>query len=390
MFLIFNTHVRFTFNTGLRQPSPVEEPQNYQIRDILFTRNSTNVRGGCVRELTPRTTSAYTNKKSPIIKLLQLRTKHGDHNPTPSMDINWVRAQYPTQFLETYDRQTPDTHSTSTILSINKFITNKFDPKRPVAVEKTHPACRELFLKQTFAWRKGRLSTHRYKTLVRFGKSLNFAGHGKGLLFKLVKIGTLAREQCNVGAFNLYQPERARKWGHIYSTFRAEFVRAKRRDIRRSLRRKLTQSLLNSRLEKEKRSYGKESPAIDKSSVDFSIQFENFVVVTQPTLAFFPEKKRSFKKKKKIFILKHTLRIAKAKNRLGKLFSIVKHLYFRWKRRHNRTDVSKGVLEFAFKELIYFPRNQIRTSKIQIHEQIGRDAVNDIIFRRRLSSVKIS
>lgn len=199
-------------------------------------------------------------------------------------------------------------------------------------MEKVHPACRDLFLKQTFAWRKGRLGVHHYKTLVRFGKSLNFTGHGKGLLFKLAKIGTLSREQCNTKAFNLYQPQRARKWAHIYSKFSAGTAKAKKRRDRRTrhiLRLGLTRDFLNNRLRRGRRGYNKESLTIDKSSVDFSIQFENFVVVTQPTLAFFPEKKRSFKKKKKIFVLKHTLRIAKSKNRLGKLFSIVKHLYFR-------------------------------------------------------------
>lgn len=68
---------------------------------------------------------------------------------------------------------------------------------------------------------------------------------------------------------------------------------------------------------------------VNKLSVDFSIHFENYSAINQPTLSFFPIKRRSYKKKKKIMLLKHELKITKATNRFGKLMSIVKNLYFR-------------------------------------------------------------
>lgn len=126
----------------------------------------------------------------------------------------------------------------------------------------------------------------------------------------------------------------------------------------------------------------------DKKHVDFSYLFEDYISVTQPTLAFFPIKRRSYKKKKKIYLLKHVLKIAQAKNRLGKLYSIVKHNYFRWKRRRNRRNFKRGLIEFCIKELATFPHNKIQKHKSITHERIGRDAVNEIIFRRRLESAR--
>jgi hypothetical protein len=126
----------------------------------------------------------------------------------------------------------------------------------------------------------------------------------------------------------------------------------------------------------------------DKTKVDFSYLFEDYISVTQPTLAFYPIKRRSYKKKKKIFLLKHVLKIAKPKNRLGKLYSIIKHNYFRWKRRRNRRNFTRGLIEFCIKELAMFPQNPTQKYKGLTHEKIGRDAVNEIIFRRRLESAR--
>jgi hypothetical protein len=221
-------------------------------------------------------------------------------------------------------------------------------------------------------------------------------------------LGTRAKEQYHQKSKTLNQPNKYRRWRRRYTTY----IKAKKSlltqlsrlrlppiKLRRKKARRLKEIL---RVKKQeilkpwrpllptyrRLGYSESGAIFAKEGTDFSIQFENFVVVTQPTLAFYPIKRRSYKKKKKIYILKHALKIAKPKNRLGKLFSIIKHLYFRWKRRHNRIDVQKGLLEFTFKELVYFPNNQTRLAKVDTHERIGRDAVNDIIFRRRLETAQ--
>jgi hypothetical protein len=127
-----------------------------------------------------------------------------------------------------------------------------------------------------------------------------------------------------------------------------------------------------------------------KAGMDFSKEFEKFVRVTQPTLAFFIIKRRSYKKKKKIFILKHALKVAKPKNRTGKLFGIIKHTYFRNKRRKNRPGMQKIFHELIAKEVTSPKKSRIRKFKAQAHETIGRDAVNDLVFRRRLDNARSS
>ena len=82
--------------------------------------------------------------------------------------------------------------------------------------------------------------------------------------------------------------------------------------------------------------------------------------------------------------MNHTLKITKPQNRTGKLLSVVKHIYFRLKRRHKTGDYPEQARRFVRTEVLKQPKNRLNKRRKAVHEDFGKDAVSEMIFRRRL------
>lgn len=261
----------------------------------------------------------------------------------------------------------------------------------------------------TRARRKNLVPDHYYRTSQRVGKSLNFRGHSRRFSTKLMELGTGVHELANKRFYLRTARSRKLKGGKNSQAPHFNNAEVEERVWRWSLRLRPQSHTTDTsdprvypsvigkhslRYKCDKRYTRMNSQWVGwrldktpKTHVDFSIHFENYAAINQPTLSFFPIKRRSYKKKKKIFLLKHELKITKATNRFGKLMSIVKHIYFRWKRRRGLRNWERGMRAFAVKEVLFTPNNPISRYKSLTHERIGRDAVNTIIFRRRLENV---
>jgi hypothetical protein len=83
--------------------------------------------------------------------------------------------------------------------------------RRPKQSQTAPRVNKYFFNDQTWAYKKGKIPTHHYRTVLKMGKSLNFKGHTRGYVYKLVNLGTRAKEQYHQKSKTLNQPNKYRR-----------------------------------------------------------------------------------------------------------------------------------------------------------------------------------
>lgn len=227
-------------------------------------------------------------------------------------------------------------------------------------VQESHVSRETWLFHQRQTWR-GLTKPYSLKTLSKFGKHLNFTGKHRGMFFYIAKIGTFMSLNRHRSKSKKKKKPQGKLWRLLPKEIQAYNYRSKK-----------------------SREYDSREPMFNKPQLNFTFFFEKFIRSNQPTLAFFPIKKRSYKKKKKIFIMNHALKIAKPQNRIGKLFSIIKHTYFRLKRRHKSGDYKRRTARFVHNEVFTQPNNRINRHKQTVHEDFGKEVISNMLLHRRL------
>lgn len=107
--------------------------------------------------------------------------------------------------------------------------------------------------------------------------------------------------------------------------------------------------------------------------------FSRYVRVTQPILAYYLIRKRSYLKKRKVYINKFTLRIAKDFNRPSKLFHQVKSIFFRHRNRKTAGSLDFSTHNFLQKEFCRPGNSPLFKKKIKIYSVKGHESMNELL-----------
>ena len=107
--------------------------------------------------------------------------------------------------------------------------------------------------------------------------------------------------------------------------------------------------------------------------------FLRYVKVTKPAMVYYIVKKRSFLKKRKIFLTSFKLKMIKDFNREGKLFSMVKSLYMDGKTRRLRAGLKNSTDVFLDKEVYKVGKSDLLRKQKSVYNRSGHEAINDVL-----------
>ena len=111
--------------------------------------------------------------------------------------------------------------------------------------------------------------------------------------------------------------------------------------------------------------------------------FYIYVERTKPQMAYFLIRRRSYRKKRKIFVNKFILKIAKRSNQGGKLVFLIKSIFFRGKNRSKKGKLGRNLRRFIIKEVLLPYRSMLYKKKSSIYEKVGADSMNNLLLRNR-------
>lgn len=112
--------------------------------------------------------------------------------------------------------------------------------------------------------------------------------------------------------------------------------------------------------------------------------FQFYIGVTQPILAFYLIKKRSFKKKKKINKIVYNLRLASKFRRRNKLMHQVKSVFFKGPNRRSVGHLKYSTLSFFKNEFFNTSESTFMKKKQKLYEVTGGEVMNNIIHNERV------
>lgn len=111
--------------------------------------------------------------------------------------------------------------------------------------------------------------------------------------------------------------------------------------------------------------------------------FQTYVNYTKPIIAYYLNRQRSYKKKRKTYISKYRIMVAKRPNRLGKLFMSVKSIFFKGFTRKKQTCLNSRLMFFFTAEVFEAPKNILHSKKNTIYNKSTENVVNDLILKYR-------
>ena len=111
--------------------------------------------------------------------------------------------------------------------------------------------------------------------------------------------------------------------------------------------------------------------------------FQTYVNYTKPIIAYYLNRQRSYKKKRKTYISKYRVMVAKRPNRLGKLFMSVKCIFFKGFTRKKQTCLNSRLMFFFTTEVFEAPKNILHSKKNTIYNKSTENVVNDLILKYR-------
>ena len=109
--------------------------------------------------------------------------------------------------------------------------------------------------------------------------------------------------------------------------------------------------------------------------------FTTYIKQTRPVLAYYLVRKRSYLKKRKVFINSFKLKIAKDFNRNGKLFHQIKTIFFRSRNRKTAGSIEESTKKFISSELFKTGNSSLLKKKIHIYKRHGHDSMNELLFK---------
>jgi len=112
--------------------------------------------------------------------------------------------------------------------------------------------------------------------------------------------------------------------------------------------------------------------------------FQFYISVTQPVLAFYLIKRRSFKRKRKINKLSYTLKLASKFRRRNKLMHQIKSVFFRGPNRRSVGHLRYSTLSFFKEEFFKTNKSTFMQKKQRIYEATGGEVMNNIIHNERV------
>ena len=132
----------------------------------------------------------------------------------------------------------------------------------------------------------------------------------------------------------------------------------------------------NSNFDHQKYLYRRITGMQQKDLIDV---FLRYVKVTKPAMVYYIVKKRSFLKKRKIFLTSFKLKMIKDFNREGKLFSMIKSLYMDGKTRRVRAGLKNSTDIFLDKEVYKVGKSDLLRKQKSVYDRSGHEAINDIL-----------
>lgn len=112
--------------------------------------------------------------------------------------------------------------------------------------------------------------------------------------------------------------------------------------------------------------------------------FRAYIILTEPVLAFFLIKKRSFKRNKKIYKINYSLKMAYGLRRRNKLFQQVKAVFFTSLTRRSKGHLRYSTLSFLYKEVMKMGYSTLVKNKRRVYNRYGVDVMNDILHNEKV------
>lgn len=112
--------------------------------------------------------------------------------------------------------------------------------------------------------------------------------------------------------------------------------------------------------------------------------FRAYIILTEPVLAYFLIKKRSFKRNKKIYKINYNLKMAYGFRRRNKLFQQVKSVFFTSLTRRSMGHLRYSTLSFLYKEVMKMGYSRLVRNKRRVYNRYGVDVMNDILHNEKV------
>ena len=111
--------------------------------------------------------------------------------------------------------------------------------------------------------------------------------------------------------------------------------------------------------------------------------FSVYCRLTKPILAFYLFRKRSFKRKRKVFLNRFFLKMAKPNNSFGKLAHQIHAIYFRKKNRKKMGDSDYSTRKFLELEVFNPGTSDLFKKKQYVYKKRGHEAMNVLLLQTR-------
>lgn len=116
--------------------------------------------------------------------------------------------------------------------------------------------------------------------------------------------------------------------------------------------------------------------------------FRKYIQLTEPVLAYYLIKKRSFKRQKKIYKIHYSLKMTFGLRRRNKLYHQAKAFFYSNKNRRKKGHLRYSTLAFFKEEFMNMGSSTMFKSKKRVYTRFGGEVMNSILHRETQANVR--
>lgn len=122
------------------------------------------------------------------------------------------------------------------------------------------------------------------------------------------------------------------------------------------------------------------------NATDILSLFNYYIKLTEPVLAYYLVKKRSFKRQKKIYKINYSLKMTFGLRRRNKLYHQAKAFFYSNKTRRKKGHLRYSTLSFFEEEFMNMGESTMLKSKKRIYNKFGGEVMNNILHHETQSN----